>query len=502
MPSGREVDMVINGAPVDLENVATASDRKMAVYTAIFSDYDEPPALQEIDDGIDYFLFTDGSVKTAPAPWQIRVINPIFADPQRDARRVKLLPHLFLPKHYETSVWVDSSLLLKQLSIDLIEQILGDADIAVTRHDARNCLYEEAKAVLAVKYESPARVGRQMSRYRMKGFPERFGLHATMFLARRHMRDKCLSFNLEWWEELSRFSKRDQLSFDYTRWRHAGVKVNTLEMNVHRNPIFGFKMKNGKEHKSGKRIVDEHLNVSLRGEDGVASGTFVYDHLYDLSPADFLAHLRNLKKIVSACSEAIPADLFSFGPEKGFLYSPPDPRKGPEREIFLHAISGRQRLLEMQFGYGARTALALSHTPISVTALDTSKTRHGAPCGGYLNAYFGNRLSYAKLDSTALTDFLGKASLGHYDAIHVDASGAPETTLHSLAIAVAYAQPGTVLIVSGLASERIANAVRLLRGQDVLVPHGDLSSSSQAAFIMQKAFPSDASDALANALVA
>ncbi len=104
MQTRREVDMIINGSPVDLENVTTASDRKMAVYTAIFSDYDEPPGLQVIDDRIDYFLFTDGSVKSAPPPWQVRIISPIFADPQRDARRVKLLPHLFLPKHYETSV--------------------------------------------------------------------------------------------------------------------------------------------------------------------------------------------------------------------------------------------------------------------------------------------------------------------------------------------------------------------------------------------------------------
>src|SRR6201999_1861586 len=128
------------------------------------------------------------------------------------------------------------------------------------------------------------------------GFPERFGLHATMFLARRHTRSTCLNFNLGWWEELSRFSKRDQLSFDYTRWRHPRAKVNTLQMNVHRNPIFGFKMKNGKEHKSGKRVVDEHLHVALRGRDGASSETHAYDALYDQSSLDFVAHLRNLKK--------------------------------------------------------------------------------------------------------------------------------------------------------------------------------------------------------------
>lgn len=502
MRSGREVDMVINGSPVDLENVATTSERNIAVYTAIFSDYDEPPALREIDERIDYFLFTDGSVKTAPPPWQIRVINPIFADPQRDARRVKLLPHLFLPKQYHTSVWVDSSLSLRNLTAELIEQLLGDADIAVTRHDARNCIYEEAKAVLAVRYESPARVARQMQRYRMKGFPESFGLHATMFLARRHARDTCLSFNLQWWEELSRFSKRDQLSFDYARWCHRSVKVSTLQMNVHRNPIFGFKMKNGKEHKSGARVVDEHLHVSMRGRDDAKPETLVYDDLYDLSPSDFVAHLRNLRKIVLSCSEAIPADFFSFGPEAGLIYSPPDPRKGPEREIFLRALAGCQRLFELQFGYGSRAALALTHTPISITALDTAKTKYGGPCGGYLNAYFGNRLAYTKLEASDLLEFLGQVSFDIYDAIHVDASSDTEMAFHSLVGAAAYAQRGTALIVSGAASEEIANAISLLRSRDILVPHGDLLSANQAAFLIHKTLPREAGETLTELLVA
>ncbi len=242
-------------------------------------------------------------MQNAAEPWQIRIIDPVFFDPQRDARRVKVLPHLFLPKQYEISVWVDSSLSLKRLTAETIEALLSGGDIAVTRHNMRTCIYDEAQAVLDVKYETASRVERQMARYRTMGFPDHFGLHATMFLARRHLTEAGMAFNIEWWSELSRFSKRDQLSFDYVRWRHPGIRVNTLQMEVRYNPIFGFKL-SGRDHKSSNRVIDEHLHTALRTVDGGKAQQLRYDDLYDLFSADFLAHLRNLRKITAAISSA------------------------------------------------------------------------------------------------------------------------------------------------------------------------------------------------------
>jgi hypothetical protein len=156
----------------------------------------------------------------------------------------------------------------------------------------------------------------------------------------------------------------------------------------------------------------------------------------------------------------------------------------------------------MQFGYGSRAALALTHTPVSVIAFDTATRGCGEPCAGYLNAYFGNRLSYAKLPPSALMDVLGRVSYESCDAIHVDASIAPEIALHSLACAIAYAQRGTALIVTGMACERVADKMGALRSRDILVPHGDLSSMDQAAFIVQKTPSIEAGEVLRELLVA
>ncbi|MDE1159670.1 MAG: DUF616 domain-containing protein [Neorhizobium sp.] len=483
MQADREINFVIGGQPVDLENVATPSSRKIAVYTAIFSDYDEPPALQVIDGDIDYFLFTDGSVENAPEPWQIRIIDPVFFDPQRDARRVKVLPHLFLPKQYEISVWVDSSLSMKQLTAAAIETLLAGADIAVTRHNMRTCIYDEAKAVLDVKYETASRVERQIARYRAMGFPEYFGLHATMFLVRRHLSEAGMAFNLEWWSELSRFSKRDQLSFDYVRWRHPGIKVNTLQMEVRYNPVFGFKL-SGRDHKSSSRVIDEHLHVALRTSDGGKAPLLRYDDLYDLLTPDFLAHLRNLRKITAAISEMPYVDALLDVDARGMPYSPPDPRKGMEREIFIRALAGRTRLLDMQFGNGGRAALALSQTSLSVSALGTEGAAYAEPCAGYLGVYFGERLDYRSLDPETLSENLGDVSYDTIDAIHIDGNAEADVIAACLDNVATYARPGTVLILTAAGNPHLVGKLSTLCDQGALIPYGDLHSADQSAFII------------------
>lgn len=477
-----EVELMIDGTAVDLEPVVSGSSRKIVVYTAIFGGYDDPPSVENIDEEIDYLLFTDGSVTEMPAPWQIRIVDPIFVDPQRDARRIKLLPHLFLPKHYEISVWVDASLVLRNVSADVIGQLLNEVDIAVTQHNQRSCIYDEAQAVLDVRYESPARVARQMQRYKMCGFPEQFGLHATMFLLRRHTLPRCFRFNLDWWHEVSQFSKRDQLSFDWTRWRHPFVRVNTLQMEIARNPIFGFKMTDGREHKSGRRIVDEHLRARLlpanTGDDPATS----YNDLHEIVSTDFSAHLRNLRRITMACGEEVPPDLYSIGTDPVHLHTPPDPRRGEEWEIFLRALAGRENLLAIGLGSGGYAAMALTHSPVSVTVIEQGTGRHIDPCAAYLSAYFGERFELRRMPQPTYkqdTDMLNGV-----DIVHIDAGHDTATALWNIGFAILHAREAMTLSVSGIARSGITPILSYLRVRGALSPVGDLVCANQAVFTL------------------
>ncbi|WP_170157068.1 cupin domain-containing protein [Roseimicrobium gellanilyticum] len=211
-------------------------DDRVAVYTAVFGAYDDPPVVRQPDPALTYVLLTEDVAMQVPSPWQVMVVDRVFDDPQRDARRVKLLPHLFLGE-FDISVWVDANCDLLALDLQTIHNLLGDADVAVCPHHSRRCLYDEARAVQELLMDSPELIERQMALYRGSEFPENFGLHGTMFLVRRLDTLLGRQFCHEWWTEVSRHSKRDQLSFDFVRWK-SRARVQTLDLSHVDNPVF------------------------------------------------------------------------------------------------------------------------------------------------------------------------------------------------------------------------------------------------------------------------
>ncbi|MDM9628411.1 DUF616 domain-containing protein [Rhizobium sp. S152] len=471
---------------LDLEEVGLPEEDRIAVYTAIFAGYDDIPALENIDDRLDYFIFTDGDID-APPPWQVRKLTPVFRDPQRDARRVKLLPHLFLPGKYTISVWIDSSLSIRNLTSEIVEQVLGDQDIAVTRHSQRNCIYAEAKAVLDVNYDSPGRVDRQMRQYANRGFPAAFGLHATMFLVRRHTKPNCIAYDLDWWSQLSRFSKRDQLSFDYVRWRNPGTSVRTLEMNHGNNQIFGFKMKDGREHKSSNRVTDEHLETALRSASGLAyDAADSYSDLYDSYSQPFLAHLRNINQIGGASDTAQLDSICYYAGQPDYLYSPPAPGKGKERELLLRAIAGRQRLFAMSLDGGYDPLLVLSETNLAVTSLDDGEAPQNETAAAYLRANFEDRFLYARLDAMTLLDIIDQISFDLYDAILVNAARRPELVIYDLVAAATHGAPGAVVVVTHLGNIAVKRAITHLASRGLIEERGDLSAGTAVAYTIRK----------------
>ncbi len=189
--------------------------------------------------------------------------------------------------------------------------------------------------------------------------PQDFGLHHTNFLIRRHNNPDCLLFCSEWWQHISAHSKRDQLSFDFVRWKLPRSKVGTLDISYNDNSAF----RCSGIHRSPRRIVSDHLGSTVRCND--LPHPFLaasYNPQYDAWPAQFLDHLRHLNEIASGTGEPLEGNLCYFHCQQDFKYSPPDPRRGERRETFLRALAGRSRLLEIGFNAGHSTLLALTHS--------------------------------------------------------------------------------------------------------------------------------------------
>lgn len=204
------------------------ANTKLAVYTAIFGNYDAFKSRPPRGD-YDFFLFTDH----APQPplsfgTTVQCRLPGYT-PVRNARLVKCRPHIFLPG-YDRTLWIDGSIAITNVP-KMLKFAMGIAtDIMVPAHRHRTCIYQEAEECIQIKCDAAAVITDQVARYKAEGYPCKAGLSETGILTRVN-NPKTRMVNELWWQEIASGSHRDQLSFDYCV-RKAGATIQRTAMNV------------------------------------------------------------------------------------------------------------------------------------------------------------------------------------------------------------------------------------------------------------------------------
>jgi hypothetical protein len=191
---------------------------KVVLYTAVFGKKDDirVPKL----DGADFIVFTDDPGLKVDG-LDVRVFPPGDADPCRAAKVFKVCPDRFLPADCDCSVWVDANKMREGMALplaELAERYLKEKPIAVFRNPPPACIYQEAELCLRCGNDDPDLIRRQMRAYRAAGFPAGLGRAGGGIIFRRHT-PEVSRFGSAWWEEIQKFSRRDQLSFDYVAWR-------------------------------------------------------------------------------------------------------------------------------------------------------------------------------------------------------------------------------------------------------------------------------------------
>lgn len=204
-----------------------------AVYTALFVNYDVLRAPAVIDDDADYIVFTD-VLMAVPEPWQRRVVSVPCADPRKASRYYFDQSVLVLPD-YEYTIMHGANAQLTTLTLPLLS-FLGDNDIAAFQHPHRQNVYEEPQVCYNLGKDGDLpQMQAQMARYRHEGFTgEPFS--ACTLLVRRNT-DAVRAFEKLWWDEVLHGSHRDQLSFDYCRWK-CELEVSYIPGDVFGNPFF------------------------------------------------------------------------------------------------------------------------------------------------------------------------------------------------------------------------------------------------------------------------
>lgn len=224
---------------------------KVVVYTVVMGHYDtlHPTRWPGI-------CLTDG---LAPVRgWRIRKVQRRVTDPRRASRHPKILSHIYFPDA-EYTIYLDGNL---RLICDpkVVISLLRGKDMALFPHPQRKCVYAEARKCVEHRKANRAVIAAQMKYYREKGLPSNSGLAACWMIVRRNTA-KVKEFNEQWWEEYCRFSCRDQLSFEFVRWR-LGIQYSKIPGNVRKGRYFRIA-----RHVRGKRS-----GKLGRGKGGYARG--------------------------------------------------------------------------------------------------------------------------------------------------------------------------------------------------------------------------------------
>ncbi|XP_072989316.1 probable hexosyltransferase MUCI70 [Typha latifolia] len=166
--------------------------------------------------------------------WRIVVVRDLpFSDQRLNGKIPKLLSHRLFPEA-RYSIWVDSKSQFRRDPIGVLEALLWrtNSTLAISEHGARSSLYDEAKAIVKKHKATPQEVELQLNQYRQEGFPDDKRYNGKKALAEasiivREQTPSTNHFMCLWFNEVVRFTSRDQLSFPYImrRLNMSGINM-------------------------------------------------------------------------------------------------------------------------------------------------------------------------------------------------------------------------------------------------------------------------------------
>lgn len=171
----------------------------------------------------------------------------IFERPVMEAKRYKILPHLFFPEQNVT-IWIDGNIWLKVPPETVVDELLQDADMAAFAHPFRANVWQEFGALGEQKrFQIPwlqAQLRAQEAAYRDAGLSDDAPLLECSVLIRRNSEAVGRLMNA-WWAQICRWQWRDQVSLPYVLWKQRGVKLAVHPINVRDHPFFRHESQHG-----------------------------------------------------------------------------------------------------------------------------------------------------------------------------------------------------------------------------------------------------------------
>ncbi|ADK83321.1 glycosyltransferase domain-containing protein [Sediminispirochaeta smaragdinae] len=200
------------------------------VYTAIFDNYDRLRPIKFHTAHCDFVCFTTCDKRKKYQGWTLIPFSDDRFDAVMRNRFLKIHPHVVLGQ-YEKSLYIDGNIELLQDPSRLLDTILLQERIAAPQHRMKNCAYEEGEYCIKINKAPQKDVLDQLAYYEAAGFPRNWGLTENNLLMRRHNDPAVIKLMDCWWEQLQRWSKRDQICFPFCQWQ-TGITVKAIALDI------------------------------------------------------------------------------------------------------------------------------------------------------------------------------------------------------------------------------------------------------------------------------
>ena len=210
------------------------------IFTAIVGSYDEVTQPKCISEEFDYVLFSNDFSDKRIGVWQVRKIPYHNDDPTRVARWVKTHPHILFPD-YRYSVWTDGNVRIAQDDTYKLFEDLYDKGVLVSSfsHSRKNCAYKECIGIMLSGKDSLENMLPEVYKMKDDGYPSNNGLCETNCVYMKIDDPKVSDVCETWWRMIDKYSKRDQLSFNYSLWiNHLPVNYLLGKQHCARNHAF------------------------------------------------------------------------------------------------------------------------------------------------------------------------------------------------------------------------------------------------------------------------
>ena len=216
---------------------------KTIIYTVITGNYDTIKQPLVIETGVEYILFTNnreirdtGVWKVVQIPseqWQGRTEreNNILL-----SRKVKMLPHEYLPEGAEWSIYIDADMVIKRPLTELLNNLHSKTLFAACRHSYCKNVHEEIEDLLSKNMVQLEQVQHQWNKYKEWGFRDDLGISENGLLIRKHNNQHVQSLMELWWKEYQQGCLRDQVSLMPCMYKEDFVPYfKFIEKNIRAN---------------------------------------------------------------------------------------------------------------------------------------------------------------------------------------------------------------------------------------------------------------------------